>query len=294
MRIAASTFAFHRAFHEQGLDLSGYMEACEEFGLDAVELNDGFIEKEGADLKQLKRLSVELGLDIAALAIELVFVRGSREEIRAEESKLRQWLEKAYVLGCPILRVNTGQPPDRIEKVANKGVTREELMSWAAEAFRGVMPTAERMGIVLAMENHFALTATSRDTIEFVERVGSDWMGVNIDTGNFIHPDWAEFGRDWRREPDYFRRAPMQEDIYEGIERLAPHMVYSHVKIYGLTPDGMDDIFLDYDRILAIYRRFGYRGYISIENFSQEDPMELVPRAVEMLRGKLAAGRKGP
>jgi len=165
--------------------------------------------------------------------------------------------------------------------------TREQLSDWTAAAFRRVMPVAESMGIVIAMENHFALTSTSAETIAFIERVGSDWMRVNVDTGNFIHPDWLGWGTDWRQQPDYWERAPMQEDLYAGIERLAPHMTYSHVKIYGLTDDGSDDIFLDYDRILDIYRRAGYRGYLSIENFSQEDPLDIVPRAAAMLRRRL-------
>jgi len=59
------------------------------------------------------------------------------------------------------------------------------------------------------------------------------------------------------------------------------------VKIYGLTPGDDNDIYLDYDRILDMYRRAGFRGYLSIENFSQEDPLDIVPRAASMLRRKL-------
>ena len=287
MRITAATFAFHKAFSEKRLDLEGYVRTCRDSGLDAVEFNNGYLEEEDADPRELKRLAVSMGLDVAALAIELVFVRESEEELRAEEDKLQRLLEKAHLLGCPILRVNTGQPPDRVEKLADPAFTREQLTGRAVSAFRSVMPIAERMGIVIAMENHFALTSTSWETISFVERVGSDWMRVNIDTGNFIDPDWIGWGKDWREEPDYWRRAPMQEDAYEGIERLAAHMIYSHVKIYGITDNGGDDIYLDYDRILDIYRRAGYQGYLSIENFSQEDPLVIVPKAVRMLRRKL-------
>ena len=286
MRITASTFSFCQAFQEKRLDLAGYVAACAKSGLDAVEINDAYVEREQADLREIKRLAVSLALDVAALAIELVFVRSSQEEIRAEEEKLLYWLEQAHLLGSPILRVNTGQPPNRVEDLADKGITREQLTEWAVAVFKRVMPLAERMGIVLAMENHFALTPTSWDTLRFIELVGSDWMKVNVDTGNFIHPDWLGYGTDWHKEPDYWERAPMQEDVYEGIERLAPHMIYSHVKIYGLTPDESDDLFLDYDRILDIYRAAGYDGYLSIENFSPEDPLVIVPKAAAMLRRK--------
>lgn len=287
MRITAATFAFSKAFSESRLDLEGYVRACRNSGLDAVEFNNGYIEEESADPGDLKRLAVSLGLDVAALAIELVFVRETEEEIRAEEDKLRRLLEQAHLLGCPILRVNTGQPVDRMENLAHPNFTREQLTDRAVAVFRRVMPIAEQMGIVVAMENHFALTSTSWETISFVERVGSDWMRVNIDTGNFIDPDWVRWGKDWRQHPDYWRRAPMQEDVYEGIERLAPCMIYSHAKIYGITADGRDDIYLDYDRILDIYRCAGYQGYLSIENFSQEDPLAIVPKAARMLRRKI-------
>ena len=288
MRITAATFSFHKAFKERRLDLAGYVDACAAAGLDAVEFNDGYIEQEEVDPRELKRHALSVGLDVAALAIELVSVQPTRARLDAEEEKLRYWLEQAHLLGAPILRVNTGQPQDRVENLPEGSRSYEELFDRAVAAFQRVMPEAERLGIVVAMENHFALTSTSHETLRFIERVGSDWMRVNIDTGNFIDPEWAAFGADWRREPDYFERAPVQEDVYEGIERLARAMIYSHVKIYGLTRDEDNDIYLDYDRILDIYRGAGFRGYLSIENFSQEDPLDIVPRAACMLRRKLA------
>ena len=294
MRIAASTFSFNKAFDDGRLSLDSYMDACAAMGLDAVEFNDGYIEREDADPRYLRRRAATLGLDVAALAIELVFIRANEDELQREEEKLRRWLEWTQLLGCPILRVNTGQPQDRIKYLPDAAMDRAALSNWAVAAFRRLMPAAERLGIVVAMENHFGLTATSRETIAFVDRVGSEWMRIKVDTGNFIHPDWARFGTDWRNEPGYFGRAPMQEDIYEGIERLAPHMVYSHVKIYGLSESGLDDIYLDYDRVLNVFRKVGYRGYLSIENFSVEDPLVLIPRAVRMLRGKLSQSKGVP
>jgi sugar phosphate isomerase/epimerase len=45
---------------------------------------------------------------------------------------------------------------------------------------------------------------------------------------------------------------------------------------------------LDYDRIAALLRKAGYRGYISLEFEGKEDPRMGVPKSLALLRKAFA------
>ncbi len=72
-------------------------------------------------------------------------------------------------------------------------------------------------------------------------------------------------------------------DPYERLEKIAPKATYVHAKTYygGGVWYTLD---LDYDRIAAMFRRHGYRGYISLEYEGQEDAKTAVPKSLALLR----------
>jgi L-ribulose-5-phosphate 3-epimerase len=285
IKMTASTFSFNQLFQERKMDIAQYIEKCAEFGFSEIELNDGYLNKDKSiSAKDIKKRAITLGLSIVAVAIESVFVRNNEQEIEKEKQNIIDWLEKAYFLGAPILRLNTGQMVNTLKTLKNQNVTWDMIKDWTARTFQEVIPYAEKLGIMLAMENHYCVTRTSEDTIELVRKIDSPWFKINIDTGNFYED--IHYGDDFNRNPEILERAKPFEDVYEGIEKMAPDMVYCHAKIYKLEGDGCNDLLLDYDRIFKIYNQHGYRGYISIENFSQEDPIIIIPRAANMLKTK--------
>lgn len=77
------------------------------------------------------------------------------------------------------------------------------------------------------------------------------------------------------------------EDPYDKLETLAPKTVYVHAKTYfgGGIWYTLD---LDYDRIAAILRRSGFRGYVSLEYEGNEDYRTAIPKSLAMLRRTFA------
>ena len=284
MRIACSTFSFNKSFAEGTTDVASFVQTCADIGLDAVELNSGYLDKDPLRSVDVKALAVGCALDICALATETMVYVPNEEGVRAYEANLLRQLAACVELGAPILRVNTGQPPNGMHQVP--GRTEQQIRAWAADVFRSVARAARGKGILLALENHYALTRTSADTLRFIRAVGEPNMGVNIDTGNcWETPYTVKEALACGSDPSAL--VPF-EDPYELIERLAPHMIFSHCKVYGLTADGRNDAVLDYGRILRSFADSGYRGYLSIENFTDEDPADIVCRSAAMLRQHLA------
>jgi sugar phosphate isomerase/epimerase len=139
------------------------------------------------------------------------------------------------------------------------GSTEEEGFGWVIDGLNKCLKTAERCGVLLALENHWGLARTPEGLLRIVNAINSPWLQVLMDTGNFL------------------------EDPYDKLEMIAPKTVFVQAKTYyggGLwyTLD------LDYPRIAAILHKHHYRGYISLEFEGHEDPRTAVPKSLALLR----------
>ena len=122
--------------------------------------------------------------------------------------------------------------------------------------------TAAEKGVVLALENHGGVTTTARQVIDLIETVGSEWLRVNLDTGNF--------GMD----PD--------TDPYEGLATVAPYAVAAHYKVSMRTPDGKKPV--DLVRVVDTLRGAGCKGFLNVEYEEDEEPRDAIPQIAEALR----------
>ena len=179
-------------------------------------------------------------------------------------------IELAYALGIPTLRINTGRwgtSGSFDELMANRGIeaelaghTEEEAFGWVIDSIEKCLSRAQECGVVLGLENHWGLGRTAAGVRRIVEAIDSPWLGVTLDTGNFL------------------------EDMYEQMEALAPDAVLVQAKTY---PGGGEwyELDIDYGRVAQIMRAANYRGYISLEMEGREDAMSAVPKSLEILRG---------
>lgn len=116
-----------------------------------------------------------------------------------------------------------------------------------------------RLGVMLALENHWGLTTSVETLLRIHKMVDSPWLGVNLDTGNY------------------------PGDPYEGIRKLAPYASIVQAKTYygGGEWYTLD---LDYKRIARILRRAGFRGWVSLEMEGREEPRTAVEKSFHLLR----------
>ena len=154
------------------------------------------------------------------------------------------------------MRVNTGRwgtSKDFDELMAHRGIeptlpgySDEDGFKWVIDCFEQCLPTAEKCGVTMGLENHWGLGRTPEGVLRIVKAVKSPWLHVTLDTGNFL------------------------EDPYDKLEQLAPHAMLVQAKTYygGGVWYTLD---LDYDRIAPVLRKHNYRGYISLEFEGKED-----------------------
>ena len=140
----------------------------------------------------------------------------------------------------------------------------DEAYDWCIAAIEACLPTAEKEGVMLALENHWGLTTRPENLLRIYKAVKSPWLGINLDTGNF------------------------PGDPYAGIERLAPHATIVQAKTYygGGEWYTLD---LDYPRIARILRKAGFGGWVSLEMEGKEPPDTAVPKSLTVLREAFGA-----
>ena len=220
-------------------------------------------------LRKLKRHAFTNGIDLIALSIHQDFVDPSAEFRAKQVAHTHKCIEIAYQLGIPCIRLNSGRwntidSFDDLMKARGvepvlPGYTEEDGFKWCIDCIEKCLPKAEECGVILALENHWGLTGTPRGLLRIADAITSPWLGVLMDTGNFL------------------------EDPYDKLKLIAPKTVFVQAKTYygGGEWYTLD---LDYPRIAAILAEVNYRGYVSLEMEGKENPDLAVPKSIAMLR----------
>jgi sugar phosphate isomerase/epimerase len=269
VRFAVSTYSYWHLRGEK-YPIEKVIEAAARLGFDGVEILHRQMDSEApAYVNRLKQAAFRHALALPMLSIHQDFVSPDPAEREAAIAHTRRCLELAARLGIPAVRINSGRwntirSFDDLMRVKGEepplpGYTDEDAFAWCVESIRACLPDAERLGVLMAVENHWGLTTRVEDLLRIYRTVDSPWLGINLDTGNF------------------------PGDPYEGIERLAPHAVIVQAKTYygGGEWYTLD---LDYRRIAGILRRAGFQGWVSLEMEGKEPPETAVPKSLAMLR----------
>ena len=274
-RIGISTYSFWRFRDDIDMKIANCIERAADYGFDGVELLEVQMKKENeqysdnAYLQNIKRLALIHGIDLYGMSTHQGFVSPDKEKRQENIDKTIRSIEIAYKLGIPTIRVNTGRwgtTKSFDDLMANKGIeerlpgyTDDDGFGWVIERFEKCLPTAEKCGVVLGLENHWGLGRTAAGVLRVIDAIDSPWLKATLDTGNFF------------------------EDQYSQFEAMAKHAVLVQAKTYhgGGTWYTLD---LDYDRYAKILLENNYRGYVSLEFEGQEDYQTAIPKSHAMLR----------
>ena len=246
------------------------LEAAADLGFDGVEiLQRQWEDKSPAVLRAAKRRAFTLGLDLMGYSTHQGFVSPEETKRQKNIDETIGYLEEAYQLGIPTIRVNSGTwgtRKDFDDLMAHRGAeeplpghTVEDAFRWVTDAYAKLLPEAEKRGIIMGLENHWGLGRTPEGVLRVVDALNSPWLQVTLDTGNFL------------------------EDPYDRLAQLASKTVLLQTKTYqgGGVWYTLD---LDYARIAGIMAKANYRGYISLEFEGKAPALPAISESLTMLR----------
>ena len=238
----------------KGITLDDFVRLCADYDLDGTELTSYYFPKEfdNAYLQHLKQLTFRLGLDISGTAIANDFCLPEGDARAQSLAHTRRWIDHAATLGAPVIRIFAGNVP--------AGDTEAACISRCVAGIDEVLEHAAQKGVCLALENHGGITTRPEQMLQIVKQVReSPWFGVNFDGGNF-----------------------RSADPYADLARIAPYALNVQIKTDIFRNDKREDT--DLERVIAILKSAGYRGYIVLEYESAEDPRTAVPKHLQTLR----------
>lgn len=269
VKLGVSTYSYWH-FRPPKVSIETVIEKAGALGLEGVDILHRQMESEERSyLQKLKRKAFDHGIALICLSIHQDFVDPDAAERKKNVEHTLRCIELAYQMGIPSIRLNSGRwntvkdfdelMKRRGEEPILPGHTEEEGFKWCIDSIEECLPKAAECGVTLALENHWGLTRTPEGLLRIVQSIDSPWLGVLMDTGNFL------------------------EDPYPKLRAIAAKTVFVQAKTYYGGGEWYT-LELDYKRIAAMLGEVGYKGYVSLEFEGKENADQGVARSVEMLR----------
>lgn len=263
LRLALAAYSFRKHFEwmrgkpnkkpqTPAITMQGFIDFCAEHDCGGAELTSYFFPGDASEQSyaDMRAYAHQRGVEICGTAIANNFSNPKGSQERAKQMEyVRLWIDRAALMGAPHIRVFAGRHP--------KGVNEADAERFAAEALEEAGEYAGTKGICLGIENHDSIADAGR-LLRIVKAVKSPWVGVNLDTGNF-----------------------MTDDPYKDIAETAPYAVNVQLKVDMRSPKpGPADL----DRIGKILNDSGYQGYVVLEYEKDDSPFENVPPVLDRMR----------
>ena len=286
-KIAAFPKGFIKQLVSGEMSIYEWIDLAAELKIDGLEFYNDFADvKDPANWPKIRKAVEATGMVIPMMCASPDFTipeaEGRAREVAKEIASIRMSAE----LGAKYCRVLSGQ--------RRKTITREEGLGYVVESIEACLPEAEKLGIILILENHYKDDfwtepefAQMMDVfVELVGRIDSPWFGVNFDPSNAIAAG---------------------EEPLELLEKVKHRVVTMHASDRYLANGTIEDLraqeggtagyvsffkhgvigkgLNDYDAIFTILKGVGFDGWISIED--GVDGMEQMHESAEFLKRKV-------
>ncbi len=278
MKISVSSYSFNQ-YHIAGkLDLLSTVTKAHEMGFSAIEFTD-IICRDQAErceiAKALRERADGLGMEINAYAVGANMYHATEAENDAEVERIKNALDIAKTLGAGVLR------HDVCRSVPREGRVRsfDAMLPTIAKNARRIAEYGQSLGIKTCVENHGYVSQDSDRMERLFNAVDHENFGLLVDIGNFSCVD---------------------EDNVRAVSRVAPYAIHAHAKDFYLTGErregygqtrgcnyfkgsiiGEGDV--DVARCIAVLKKAGYDGYLSIEFEGDEDCIYGIRKGKEYL-----------
>ncbi|MFM7495878.1 MAG: sugar phosphate isomerase/epimerase family protein [Candidatus Nanopelagicus sp.] len=286
-KLAAFPKGFIKQLVSGQMSIFEWIKLAAELRVDGLEFYNNFADvKDSKNWSTVRKAVEETGMVIPMMCASPDFTIPDPHLRKQEVEKEIYALEMSAALGAKYCRVLSGQ--------RRKDITREEGMNYVVDSINACIPTAEKLGITLIIENHYKDDfwtepefAQMMDVfVDLVGRIDSKSFGVNFDPSNVIAAG---------------------EEPLELLEKIKHRVVTMHASDRYLANGTIEDLrkaeggsagyvsffkhgvigkgLNDYDAIFKTLKDVGFDSWISIED--GVDGMEQMHESADFLREKI-------
>ncbi|MBC7320090.1 sugar phosphate isomerase/epimerase, partial [bacterium] len=213
MKLSVCHYSFHRRWKEENWTLERLCEEVKVLGVNAVDFHAGLIgEIEGA-VEKAKSALAKSGIELSGFSLSTNFNLEDQQTYNEMIDRTLKWMRVAVEVGASVSRIFGGTLKNRLS-VDEK--TKNDAFKRVIDALGILVKEAEKLGLVLAIENHGGLPCTAEEQVYIIEAVNSKYLRATIDIGNYM--------------------ACGQEAV-EGTRIASRYCAYVHIKDFKKKPD---------------------------------------------------------
>ena len=249
-RLSLNAYSFNDMLMKKKISKDELLEFCANTGFDAVDMTGYYFSSypetpSDTEIFDFKRKAHSLGIEISGTGVRNEFSYSDSNALAKEIDTVLRWIEVASKMGAPVLRIFTA-------KQYSTGDERKRVNDRILFALNKCLEKAAAHGIILGIQNHNDFLRTADECHALIGAINNTWLGLVVDTGNFI-----------------------ATDPYEEIRKSLPLAVNWQVK-EKLLINGVQTR-MDLKRLCSIIQSSNYKGNIPIETLGMNDPLNEVP-----------------
>ena len=286
MKTSVTSYSFQQYLKAGKLTLQDLPAKAAEMGFEGIEFTNF-----SSDITQEERLALATdlrgrveknGLAMVSYTVAAKLWQSDEAARLAEIERVKGEVDVAAALGAPVMR------HDLVWKLEPSGAGRGFLtmIPQLAESVREITAYAASKGIRTCSENHGFIAQDSYRMEAIVAAVNHDNYGLLVDVGNFLCAD---------------------EDPITAVSRVANYAFHVHAKdmlicpidtdggvgiiktrgMNGLKPTAVGYGSVPVKQCLAILKKAGYDGFVTVEYEGKEDCLEGIAKGLKNLRSYL-------
>ena len=286
-KLAAFPKGFIKQLVSGQMSIFEWIKLADELRVDGLEFYNNFADvKDSKNWSTVRKAVEETGMVIPMMCASPDFTIPDPLLRKQEVEKEIYAIEMSAALGAKYCRVLSGQ--------RRKDITKEEGMNYVVDSINACIPTAEKLGITLIIENHYKDDfwtepefAQMMDVfVDLVGRIDSKSFGVNYDPSNVIAAgeeplellEKVKHRVVTMHASDRYLANGTIEDLRKAEGGSAGYVSFFK---HGVIGKGLND----YDAIFKTLKDVGFDSWISIED--GVDGMDQMHESADFLREKI-------
>ena len=227
---------------------------------------EAFVEKNNTLAAQYKMKNVLIMIDDEG---DLSTTDEERRLEAIENHKL--WIEAAHKMECSSIRLNLHGENDVALWTEN-----------SVSSLKALSEFAKPLNVNIIVENHGGNSSNANLLMNVINQVNYENCGTLPDFGNFcLSKDWGSLKENKCNNP---------YDPYLGVSEMMPKAFGVSAKAYDFDASGNETI-LDYQKLLSIVKKAGYKGFIGVEyegdHLSEEEGIIATKKLIEKTMSSL-------
>jgi sugar phosphate isomerase/epimerase len=249
LKLSLNAFSFDKPLKAGTMSLDDLLDFCAETGFSGVDLTGYYfpgypVVPSDEYIYHIKQKAFRLGIDLGCTGVRNDFTWADPVRRVEEKNLVKNWIVVAQKLGAPGVRIFSGN-------LSKEDYSWESRAKWIADDIRECAEFGKGHGVMLALQNHNDFMKSAAEVEKVIKMVNHSWVGLMVDIGSYHSPD--------------------------------PYADIAATAKYAITWQMKEQVFInetqvetDYDKVIDIVRKCGYRGYLPLETLGEGDPFTKV------------------